>query len=79
MKLYQLFLAFTLTFFGLQTYAQTGTIRGFIYDQSNGEPMPFQKIKATSKSNLIYGAITDVNGFFSIPKLALGEFTIQCM
>lgn len=60
-----------------QVYGQSATVRGFVYDQSNGEPVLFQKVKLTSAKGTIYGAITDVNGFFSIPKLNVGEYTVR--
>ena len=57
--------------------AQSATVRGFIYDKSNGEPVIFQKIRLISKTGTIFGAATDVNGFFSIPKLNIGEYTAK--
>lgn len=68
-----LFFLFTLNF----VFSQQATIRGFIYEKANGEPIPFQKVKVISETNTTYGAVTDINGFFSIPKLMIGNFTIK--
>lgn len=76
-KKYSLFFLFILISISSFVQAQTGNIRGFIRDKSTGEIMPFEKIKAISINNTIYGAVTDVNGFFSIPKLALGAYTMR--
>jgi hypothetical protein len=74
MKLKKLFLLSILLILANYSFSQA-TIRGFIYEKANGEPVPFQKVKVISASNTIYGAVTDVNGFFSIPKLALGTYS----
>lgn len=70
---FALLLFFTLLQFSAN--AQSATVRGFLYDSASGEPVLFQKIKLTSQSGLSYGAVSDVNGFFSIPKLAVGKYT----
>ncbi|HRH38507.1 MAG TPA: carboxypeptidase-like regulatory domain-containing protein, partial [Flavobacteriales bacterium] len=53
--------------------AQTGTIRGFLYDKENGEPMIFTgvAVKGTALS-----ASTDVNGYFSITRVPAGKQTL---
>ena len=59
--------------------AQDHTVRGFIYAKSNGEPIGFEKIKLLKKSDssFVAGALTDVNGFFSIPKVNMGSYLIK--
>lgn len=57
----------------LSAAAQTGTIRGFVYDKSNGEPVIFTNV--VLKGTTI-GAATDVNGYFSITKIPAGEQTL---
>jgi hypothetical protein len=61
------------------SFGQDHILRGFIYDAENGEPVPFEKVTLipTVKSISITGAITDVNGFFSIPKLAIGTYLLR--
>lgn len=54
--------------------AQTGTIRGFVYDKQTGEPIIFTNV--VLKGTTI-GAATDVNGYYSISKVAPGGYTLQ--
>ena len=59
----------------LTIFAQkTGTVKGFIYDKDNGEPVLFTNIflKGTT-----FGASTDVNGFFFIDKVPEGNYNIE--
>ncbi len=58
-------------------FAQQATVRGFVNDKSNGEVIPFQKVKLYSNTTLVAGALTDVNGFFSIPKLNTGTYLLK--
>ena len=58
-----------LTFFGFG-FSQEYTIRGFVYDKSNGEPISDLKVKLLrSDSTIAAQAMTNVSGFFAIPKL----------
>ncbi len=68
----------TLVLLIFTSYTQDNTVRGFIYDKSNGEPMSFEKIKVLKlDSSIVAGAVTDLNGFFSIPKLEKGNFLLK--
>ncbi|MBK9176119.1 MAG: carboxypeptidase-like regulatory domain-containing protein [Flavobacteriales bacterium] len=53
--------------------AQTGTIRGFVYDKATGEPIIFTNVVLKGTIN---GAATDVNGYFSITKAPVGPQTL---
>jgi opacity protein-like surface antigen len=76
MKPFLFFIIFI--FLGSFTFAQNLTVRGFVYDQSNGEPMGYEKIKIlTIDSSIIAGAITDLNGFFQIPKLKKDKYILK--
>ena len=58
---------FALLFFTSNLLAQnTGTIRGFVYDLSSGEPVMFCNVilKGTT-----IGAATDVNGMYNLSKI----------
>lgn len=66
-------LAAVLTLLASWAMAQTGTIRGFVYDQSNGEPVIFTNV--VLKGTTI-GAATDVNGYFSITRVPAGAQTL---
>ena len=54
-------------------FAQSGTIRGFVYDKESGEPIIFCNI---SLKETTMGAPTDVNGYFSIAKVPAGDYKI---
>ncbi|MCB9170041.1 MAG: TonB-dependent receptor [Flavobacteriales bacterium] len=56
------------------TWAQTGTIRGFVYDQENGEPVIFTNVYLHGTT---MGAATDVNGYYSISKVPPGAYTLM--
>lgn len=55
------------------SYSQNGSIRGFVYNKSDGEAVPFSNVyfKGTT-----IGANTDLNGFFSITKVPPGKYTL---
>jgi len=66
-------------FLGLILFAdpvmsQTGTIRGFVYDKSNGEPVIFTNVYLAGTT---YGAATDVNGFYAISKVPEGDYRLM--
>ncbi len=54
-------------------FAQSGTIRGFVYDKASGEPVMFCNV---SLKGTTMGAPTDVNGYFSIAKVPAGDYKI---
>lgn len=59
---------------GLQTvFAQTGNLKGFVYEASNGEPLPGATILLKEKGK---GAKSDINGYFNLPKIAVGKYTV---
>jgi len=58
--------------------SQDFTIRGFLTNQSDGEPMPFEKVKLlNTDSTTAGGAVTDVNGFYQISKLYKGSYLLK--
>lgn len=62
---------FVLPFFAS---AQTGEVRGFLYDAKTGEPVLFSPVflKGTK-----FGITTDINGFFSISKIPEGQYQLM--
>ncbi len=67
---------FTLLLFLALSYtclAQTGEIRGFIYEEATSEPSIYTSIflKGTN-----YGALTNLDGFFSISRIPIGKYYI---
>ncbi|MFY9592301.1 MAG: TonB-dependent receptor [Bacteroidales bacterium] len=64
---------FIFSFLPVTLYAQQGTIKGFVYDKDDGEPCMFANVSIKG-TNL--GAATDLNGYFSIPKIPIGDYKI---
>jgi hypothetical protein len=54
-------------------FAQSGTIKGFVYDKSSGEPMIYTNVLVQGTK---LGVQTDLNGYFSIRQLPAGTYTI---
>ncbi len=54
-------------------FAQTGAIKGFVLEKADGEPCMFANV---SIKDTKFGASTDINGYFSIPKIPDGDYTI---
>lgn len=68
-------LALTLLFATVIAVAQTtGTVKGFVYDRSTGEPMIYTNVflKGTA-----FGVQTDLNGYYSIPAIPPGSYTLS--
>lgn len=74
-----LLLLFSTVFLFAYTFGQEHTVRGFVYDQESGEALPFEQILLipTVKEQKVLGASTDVNGFFSIPKVNVGDYLLK--
>jgi hypothetical protein len=64
---------FILLISALTAFGQSGNIRGFVYEKESGEPVIFTKVVLEGTT---YGAVTDVNGYFSITKVEGGNYTI---
>lgn len=72
LKIICLLILFTFTFLP-QIVAQTGQIRGFIYDKDNGEPLIFTNVYLKGTT---YGTSTDVNGYYVIAKIPEGNYIL---
>ncbi|MBP5710656.1 MAG: TonB-dependent receptor [Bacteroidales bacterium] len=57
----------------INAYSQDGTIKGFVYDDSNGEGLGYciVQLKGTS-----YGAVTEKSGGFIISKIPKGDYVL---
>jgi hypothetical protein len=75
-QILSLFAFLTIT---LISFSQDHTVRGFVFNNENGEVVPFEKVilVPTDKGVEILGATTDVNGFFSIPKVTQGTYLLK--
>ena len=54
--------------------AQKSDVRGYLFDKSNGQPIPYATV--TISTAPINGATTDVQGFFNISDVAVGNYTL---
>ena len=66
-------LLFALLFACNIAFAQSSTVRGFVYEKKSGEAMSYV-IVALQGTNL--GTQTDVNGYFSIPQVPAGNYNL---
>lgn len=65
----------TLLFFlGGVAWAQTGTVRGIVTNEEDGNGVPFAKVVILEAEKF---ANTDVDGLFSIPKVPAGTYTVR--
>lgn len=69
------FLALLLVVVSVSLFAQKdkGAVKGFILDKANGEAIPYATVKVDSSD---FGAATDDKGFFNIPNLPEGNFSL---
>jgi len=63
---------FLLIFFQLN--AQTGTLRGNVYDKETGEAIIYGTV---TLENTNFGTTTDLDGFFSLAKIPNGKHTLK--
>ena len=56
-----------------ELFAQTGTVRGFVYEETSGEPAMFSNI-ILDGTNI--GGVTDANGFFNLSKVPAGQYKL---
>ena len=71
-----LFTAFLI--FSFASFAQDYTIRGFLHDASNGEPISDERVKVLKlDSTPVAVGYSNIAGFFSIPKLAYGNYILK--
>ena len=74
MKKQSIFLFLAFLFFSLGAFAQTGMIKGFVYDKKSGEPVMFSNILIQKTT---YGSTTDDNVYFVINKVPKGDYTLR--
>ena len=74
MKKPALTIALLLWIGSMPLFSQTGTIKGFIYDASNGQPMPMASVSLVGTKT---GAYSNQDGFFIILRVPAGAQTVQ--
>ena len=57
----------------LSLWAQDNTIKGFVYEESTGEPMMFTNVYLKGTT---YGGSTNENGYFNINRIPDGHYTL---
>ena len=60
-------------FTSLELIAQTGTVRGFVYEETSGEPAMFSNVVLEGTK---IGGVTDANGFFNLSKVPVGQYKL---
>lgn len=55
-------------------FAQGASVRGFVYEEANGEPAMFSNVFLAGTT---YGASTNDNGYFLINNIPAGSYTIR--
>ena len=60
-------------FSSLELLAQTGTVRGFVYEETSGEPAMFSNVVLEGTK---IGGVTDANGFFNLSKVPAGQYKL---
>ena len=69
-----LLLLLQISFLGLNYISAQGTVRGTLFDDSNGEAVPFANVILDGTN---YGCATDLSGFFLINKVPAGTYTLR--
>ncbi len=83
-KLFYILLLMSLSIIGLaenptENAAKRGSIKGHVIDALSNQPIEYATAALFSQpdNELIDGSITDVTGFFRIPKLEMGTYTLE--
>ena len=67
-------LAFQFSIFNFQFAQAQCTVKGVLFDESNGESIPFANVVLDGTT---HGCATDINGFFLINKVQPGTYTLK--
>lgn len=77
MQFQKILLTVFFSFISFVYFAQSATVRGYVREKKNGEPVLFIRVKLYAADSSFLAASTDVNGFFSIPKVKQGTYTMR--
>jgi hypothetical protein len=72
--LFSLFIIALILWLPVSVEAQNASVRGFVYEKKSGEPVIFTNVYLKKTT---YGAVTDVNGYFLIPSVPPGDYTLM--
>ena len=73
-KVLYIFLIFQFSIFNFQFASAQCTVKGVLFDESNGEAIPFANVVLDGTT---HGCATDINGFFLINKIPEGTYTLK--
>ena len=73
-KALYIFLFFQFSIFNFQFALGQCTVKGVLFDEKNGEAIPFANVVLDGTS---HGCATDINGFFLINKVPEGKYTLK--
>lgn len=59
-------------------FAQSGTLKGKVFDKDTKEEIPFANIVVLKDGNQIAGTSSDFDGTYTIKPIPAGKFTIKC-
>lgn len=57
--------------------AESQALRGFVTDRNTGEPLQGVNVAVYGIDETLYGAATDIDGFYLVPRLSVGKYTIR--
>ena len=70
---YAVFILTLVVLCATSAFAQTGTIRGFVFDKKDAAPVMFTNVYLLGTT---YGAATDVNGYYTISRVPAGDYKL---
>ncbi|MFN3596931.1 MAG: carboxypeptidase regulatory-like domain-containing protein [Rubricoccaceae bacterium] len=72
-------LALVLTLFAAASaaHAQTTTLRGFVTDAADGQPLPGVNVALVAADGAVAGAATSLDGVYTIPGLRPGRYVLR--
>ena len=73
-KYLYIFLLFQFSILNSQWVSAQCTVKGVLFDESNGEAVPFANVVLDGTT---HGCATDINGFFLINKIPAGQYTLK--
>src|SRR5688500_18961695 len=62
-----------LSLFIVPAFSQPGSVKGFVYDKANGEPVAFSNVYFQGTT---IGSNTDLNGYFNISRIPPGDYIL---
>lgn len=61
----------------ISVHAQTTTIRGFVNDASDGQPIPGVNVTLVASDGALFGSATNTDGFYAVSRVPVGTYTFR--